>query len=110
MPFVKTKDIVYIALFAAIMAALAVIPPITLATGVPISSQSMGPMLAGAILGARRGALSMILFLVLVAAGLPLLVGVILIVGGLTFFPSLALGPIVEHLAGAAGQTFAAGG
>ncbi len=39
-----------------------------------------------------------------------LLVGVILIVGGLTFFPSLALGPIVEHLAGAAGQTFAAGG
>src|SRR6478752_1969023 len=39
-----------------------------------------------------------------------LLVGVILIVGGLTFFPALALGPIVEHLAGAAGQTFAAGG
>ncbi|AWB20756.1 potassium-transporting ATPase subunit KdpA [Methylobacterium currus] len=39
-----------------------------------------------------------------------LLVGVILIVGGLTFFPSLALGPIVEHLAGAAGQTFAAAG
>jgi K+-transporting ATPase ATPase A chain len=35
-----------------------------------------------------------------------LLVGVILIVGGLTFFPALALGPIVEHLAAAAGQTF----
>ena len=28
-----------------------------------------------------------------------LVVGVILIVGGLTFFPSLALGPIVEHFA-----------
>ena len=28
-----------------------------------------------------------------------LLVGVILIIGGLTFFPALALGPIVEHLA-----------
>ncbi|MFD6320951.1 potassium-transporting ATPase subunit KdpA [Methylorubrum thiocyanatum] len=39
-----------------------------------------------------------------------LLVGVILIVGGLTFFPALAVGPVVEHLAGAAGQTFAAGG
>ncbi|CAM2835939.1 potassium-transporting ATPase subunit KdpA [Methylobacterium mesophilicum] len=39
-----------------------------------------------------------------------LLVGVILIVGGLTFFPSLALGPVVEHLAGSAGQTFASGG
>ncbi len=36
-----------------------------------------------------------------------LLVGVILIIGGLTFFPALALGPIVEHLAGQAGQTFA---
>ena len=39
-----------------------------------------------------------------------LLVGVVLIIGGLTFFPSLALGPIVEHLAGEAGQTFPAGG
>ncbi len=35
-----------------------------------------------------------------------LVMGVILIVGGLTFFPALALGPIVEHLATAAGQTF----
>lgn len=35
-----------------------------------------------------------------------LLVGVILIVGGLTFFPALALGPVVEHLAMTAGQTF----
>ncbi|KAA1180246.1 potassium-transporting ATPase subunit KdpA [Rhizobium tropici] len=35
-----------------------------------------------------------------------LLVGTILIVGGLTFFPALALGPIVEHLAMIAGQTF----
>ena len=35
-----------------------------------------------------------------------LLVGVILIVGGLTYFPALALGPVVEHLAMLAGQTF----
>jgi K+-transporting ATPase ATPase A chain len=35
-----------------------------------------------------------------------LLIGVILIVGGLTFFPALALGPIVEHLAMIGGQTF----
>ena len=33
-----------------------------------------------------------------------LLVGVILIVGGLTFFPALALGPIVEHFAMTAGS------
>ncbi|MFG1480770.1 potassium-transporting ATPase subunit KdpA [Xanthobacter sp. V4C-4] len=38
-----------------------------------------------------------------------LLVGVILIVGGLTFLPALSLGPIAEHLAAAAGQTFGAG-
>lgn len=35
-----------------------------------------------------------------------LLVGVILIVGGLTFFPALAVGPIVEHFAMQLGQTF----
>jgi K+-transporting ATPase ATPase A chain len=35
-----------------------------------------------------------------------LVVGVILIVGGLTFFPALALGPIVEHLAMGAGTLF----
>ncbi|MCW2243269.1 potassium-transporting ATPase subunit KdpA [Azospirillum canadense] len=35
-----------------------------------------------------------------------LLVGVILIVGGLTFFPALALGPVVEHLAMKAGTLF----
>ena len=35
-----------------------------------------------------------------------LVVGVILIIGGLTFFPALALGPIVEHLAMTAGNLF----
>jgi len=35
-----------------------------------------------------------------------LLVGVILILGGLTFFPALALGPIVEHFAMTAGTVF----
>jgi potassium-transporting ATPase potassium-binding subunit len=34
-----------------------------------------------------------------------LVVGVILIVGGLTFFPALALGPIVDHLYMVAGKT-----
>ena len=35
-----------------------------------------------------------------------LVVGVILIIGGLTFFPALALGPIVEHLAMTSGTLF----
>jgi K+-transporting ATPase ATPase A chain len=36
-----------------------------------------------------------------------LVVGVIVIMGGLTFFPALALGPLVEQLAQVAGTTFA---
>lgn len=35
-----------------------------------------------------------------------LLVGVILILGGLQFFPALSLGPLVEHVLMLAGQTF----
>jgi len=33
-------------------------------------------------------------------------VGVIVIVGALTFFPALSLGPILEHLLMQAGRTF----
>jgi K+-transporting ATPase ATPase A chain len=35
-----------------------------------------------------------------------LLVGVILIVGALTFFPAVSLGPILEHLLLHAGKSF----
>jgi K+-transporting ATPase ATPase A chain len=35
-----------------------------------------------------------------------LLVAVVLIVGALTFFPALSLGPIVEHFAAGAGRLF----
>jgi K+-transporting ATPase ATPase A chain len=35
-----------------------------------------------------------------------LVVGVILIIGGLTYFPALALGPVVEHLAMLAGHAY----
>lgn len=72
----QTRDVAFIALFAALIAALAVFPPITLPlVGVPITAQSLGVMLAGGILGARRGGLAIILFLLLVAIGLPLLSG-----------------------------------
>ncbi|UTO29144.1 biotin transporter BioY [Bartonella harrusi] len=73
----NTKDLTYIALFAAIYAILGLFPPIFLPflLGTPITAQSMGPMLAGSILGAKRGGLASLLFLVLVAIGLPLLAG-----------------------------------
>lgn len=35
-----------------------------------------------------------------------LMIGIILILGGLQFFPALALGPIIEHFAMISGQTF----
>jgi potassium-transporting ATPase potassium-binding subunit len=35
-----------------------------------------------------------------------LLIGVIVVVGALTFFPALSLGPVLEHLLMAAGKTF----
>ena len=69
------RNMTRIALFAALIAALGLIPSLTLAFGVPITAQSMGVMLAGAILGARRGALAVLLFMALVALGLPLLAG-----------------------------------
>ncbi len=72
----STKDIVHAALFAALTAALGLFPPLTLPViGVPITAQSLGIMLAGSIIGSKRGAIALVLFLVLVAAGLPLLAG-----------------------------------
>lgn len=72
----RVQDIAYIALFAAFTAVLGLMPRIDIGTiAVPITAQSLGPMLAGSILGARRGFLSQALFLILVAAGLPLLSG-----------------------------------
>ena len=35
-----------------------------------------------------------------------LLIGTVLLIGALNFLPALALGPIVEHFAMLAGQTF----
>ena len=35
-----------------------------------------------------------------------LLIGIVLVVGGLTFLPSIALGPVADHLAMISGQTF----
>jgi biotin transport system substrate-specific component len=70
------RNIAYIALFAALVAVLGIIPPLSLAAGIPpITAQSLGIMLCGTVLGSKRGALAVLLFLMLVAVGLPLLSG-----------------------------------
>lgn len=96
------RNTVLIALFAALIAVLGLIPKITLGFGVPITAQSLGVMLCGTVLGARRGSLAVLLFLLLVALGLPLLAGGR---GGLGLFAS----PTVGFLVGFPVAAFVAG-
>ena len=71
-----TRDMVFVALFAALTAACAVFPPFQAPfVPAPVIVQNIGVMLAGSILGARRGGLALLLFVVLVAVGLPILTG-----------------------------------
>ncbi|MCQ6280454.1 biotin transporter BioY [Bacillus sp. EB600] len=91
----KVLDITYIALFAAIMGAMGLVPPIMLSfTPVPIVLQTLGVLLAGTVLGAKRGALSMVVFLLIVAAGIPLLSGGR---GGLSVFVGPSAGYLLSY-------------
>ena len=62
--------------------------------------------MAGAIAAKKKGQPSAGTFPTDSGLFIGLLIGVILIVAGLQFFPALALGPIVEHLLMLAGKTF----
>ncbi|HEV7847948.1 MAG TPA: biotin transporter BioY [Mycetocola sp.] len=72
---IDATDIARIAVFAAIVAALGLPGAFSVFGAVPITAQTLGVMLAGAVLGAWRGMLSMVVLLALVAIGLPLLAG-----------------------------------
>lgn len=87
------RNLTHIALFAALIAVLGLVPKIDLVSGVPITAQTLGVMLAGTVLGARRGVLAVLLFLLLAALGLPILSGGR---GGLGAF----LGPSAGFLVG----------
>ncbi|CAM8628550.1 BioY Uncharacterized conserved protein [Comamonadaceae bacterium] len=71
----RNHSIALVALFAALMAVLGLIPKIDLPFGVPITLQTLGVMLAGCLLGPRLALRALVLFLVAVAIGLPLLSG-----------------------------------
>ncbi len=69
-----SRDLALIATFAGVVAALGLVPGfVPPGFTVPVTAQSLGVILAGAVLGARRGFLALLLLLVLVAVGLPLL-------------------------------------
>lgn len=92
------RNLTMIALLSALIAALGLIPGFALATGVPITAQTLGVMLCGSLLGAKRGALAVLLFLALVALGLPLLAGGR---GGLGVFASPSVGFLLGWPVGA---------
>jgi K+-transporting ATPase ATPase A chain len=62
--------------------------------------------IAGSLASKRKAAVSSGTFPTHGALFVGLLIGVILILGGLQYFPALALGPIVEHVLMHAGKTF----
>ncbi|MEU7813505.1 biotin transporter BioY [Pseudonocardia sp. NPDC049154] len=69
-------DLATTVVFAAFIAVLGLFPGVYVgATGVPIVVQNMGPFLAGVLVGAKRAVFAVVLFLTLVAIGLPLLSG-----------------------------------
>lgn len=68
------RDLGRIAVFAALIIVLGMVT-IPLPGGVPITAQTLGVMLAGAVLGPRRAPLAVLLVLALAAVGLPVLAG-----------------------------------
>ena len=85
-------DLARIAVFAALIVVLGTLT-VPVPGGVPITAQTLGVMLAGLVLGARRAPLAVLVVLALAAAGLPVLAGGR---GGLGVF----LGPTAGYLLG----------
>ncbi len=71
-----TTDLSLVAVFAALIAALAILPGIPVGPlGVPITLQTLGVMLAGVVLGPARGAAAVLLYLAAGLVGLPVFSG-----------------------------------
>lgn len=88
----KVRDITGIAFMLAIIIVLGFVPAIPLGfIPLPIVVQNLGIMLSGLLLGKKKGAVTVVLFLFLVALGLPLLPGGR---GGMSVF----FGPSVGYL------------
>jgi biotin transport system substrate-specific component len=95
-------DLALIAAFAALIAACAVVGGIPTGSGVDVTLQTFGVLLAGCLLGAVRGFLSVSLYLLLGAMGLPVFAAHS---GGLASFSTVSTGyllafPFAAALAG----------
>ena len=96
----SSRDLALVASFAALIAVLGLPGGIQVfGNAVPVTLQTLGIMLAGSILGWKRSSLSVLVLLVLVAAGLPLLSGGR---GGLAVFVGPSAGYLIGWVLGAA--------
>lgn len=69
----STTDLALIATFAALIAVCAILPSFSVTgVGVPFTLQMFGIFLAAAVLGAKRGALAVLLYLAVGTAGVPI--------------------------------------
>ena len=68
----STRDLVYIAIFAAL---LTICSWISIDTVVPFTLQTFGVFLTCGLLGGRRGTLTILLYLLMAAVGIPVLAG-----------------------------------
>lgn len=64
-------DLALVAALAALIAVCSILPAINVSVFAPITLQTFGVLLAGAVLGARRGAMAVVLWIGVGAAGLP---------------------------------------
>lgn len=93
------RDLALIASMAALLFVLGVPGALyPFGPAIPITLQSMGVMLVGALLGWKRGGLAVLLFLALAAMGLPVLAGGR---GGLAAFVGPTSGFLLGYLLGA---------
>lgn len=87
-------DAALIAAFAALIVVLTLLPSINVsASSVPITLQTLGVVLAGAVLGWRRGLLAVLLYLALGTIGLPVFAEQ---TGGLSTFSKPSVGYLVS--------------
>jgi biotin transport system substrate-specific component len=85
-------DLARVAVFAGIIAALGLAGRFYLfGSAVPVTLQTLGVMLAGLILGARLGALAVLVYLAIGAAGVPVFAGV----SGLAPFAGVTAGYLI---------------
>jgi biotin transport system substrate-specific component len=94
----KLRDYPRIAIFVGLIAALGLVPALYIIPEVPVTAQTLGVMLAGAVLGSYRGALAVLLFEILALVGLPILASG---KGGLAVFTGPTAGYLVGWIFGA---------